>query len=207
MCSQPGAAGAGCFKAPSSSLRAVIAQRLAQVWGSEERQIALAAVNLLSNPPARNFSCRSSSHGFMQTHNDVTDINLPLKSCAAPGHYEAYAIRERPEGKWEQAEYEESAYRWSFVFLPFYSAQLQRLCHNMQQEPFRIYSNDIFHIPSQARTVCTSHGFLILSHSFYIYVWYCNFTTGLLSIAGEINRMWIINEVLIDQAPAPSWIL
>lgn len=40
-----------------------------------------------------------SSHGFMQTYNDVTDINLCFKSSTAPDHNGVLAVTACPPGK------------------------------------------------------------------------------------------------------------
>lgn len=40
-----------------------------------------------------------SSHGFMQTYNDVTDINLRFKSSTAPDHNGVLAVTVCPPGK------------------------------------------------------------------------------------------------------------
>ena len=77
--SQPGAASVGCFKALSSMLdcdcrKVSMGLRIWKVLDSA------GCCQFAFKPGSRNFSFCSSSHGFIQTYNDVTDINLPLKA-------------------------------------------------------------------------------------------------------------------------------
>lgn len=122
----------------------------------------------------------------MQTCNNVTDINLPLKAVPHLAITEGTLSsgKEREEGG-----NEDSVYRCRFVFLHFTAHR---------KETFAISKARGF------RILCCYIVLLkrLLSVSFFLSVsslLHCNFITGLSPIVGEINRMWIIDEDLIDQ--------
>lgn len=209
VCLQPGALCVGRFKA---TRRTVIVERLTpglRIWKvfdiADYCQFAPRAASQTSSPAP-------SSHGFMQTYNDVTDINLRFKSSSAPDHNGVLAVTVCPPGKNQDVRGVEGEGRkhqhidWA-LFLQRLAARRRsgrgQLCMKRDLKYVLVEFDVIILQFAACRLFLFSllHLFPVLAFSFSLFP-RSKFITRRPWAAGEISSIWIINEVLIDQIPA-----
>lgn len=118
--SQPGAANVGCFKAVSSM----------QDCDCRKVSMGLRIWKVLDSAGFCQFALKPAGKIFLLLFVPRFYANLQRchwhqftpKSCTAPGYYRAFAVSPPPQGNREQGEYKESAYRYSFIFTPHFTA-------------------------------------------------------------------------------------